>query len=137
MSESLISTLGVGSIRKGPKEGLTALVHIDDSMKALMSQAQPDSIDAKEELSAEMTKLMIAKIDDFKMTTNRIQSVLKDDIIKKIVFKNCDNLFCVDLKKSKNSKPVIFMGYYNMIFQYGENEFLRKCKISGVNGLIC
>ena len=28
------------------------------------------------------------------------------------------------------------MGYYNMIFQYGENEFLRKCKISGVNGLI-
>ena len=80
MSESLISTLGVGSFRKGPKEGLTALVHIDDSMKALMSQAQPDSIDAKEELSAEMTKLMIAKIDDFKMTTNRIQSVLKDDI---------------------------------------------------------
>ena len=30
------------------------------------------------------------------------KSVLKDDIIKKIVFKNCDNLFCVDLKKSKN-----------------------------------
>ena len=28
------------------------------------------------------------------------------------------------------------MGYYNMIFQYGENEFLKKCKISGVNGLI-
>ena len=56
------------------------MVHIDDSMKALMSQAQPDSIDAKEELSAEMTKLMIAKIDDFKMTTNEIQSVLKDDI---------------------------------------------------------
>jgi hypothetical protein len=80
MSESLISTLGVGSSRKGPKEGLTALVHIDDSMKALMSQAQPDSIDAKEELSAEMTKLMIEKINDFKMTTNRIKSVLKDDI---------------------------------------------------------
>ena len=30
------------------------------------------------------------------------KSVLKDDIIKNIVFKNCDNLFCVDLKKSKN-----------------------------------
>ena len=29
------------------------------------------------------------------------KSVLKDDIIKKIVSKNCDNLFCVDLKKSK------------------------------------
>ena len=28
------------------------------------------------------------------------------------------------------------MGYYNMIYQYGENYFLNKCKISGVNGLI-
>ncbi len=29
------------------------------------------------------------------------KSVPKDDIIKKVVFKNCDNLFCVNLKKSK------------------------------------
>ena len=28
------------------------------------------------------------------------------------------------------------MGYYNMIYRYGENYFLNKCKISGVNGLI-
>ena len=41
-----------------------------------------------------------------------------------------------DFKKFDKSKPIILMGYYNMIFQYGENEFLRKCKISGVNGLI-
>ncbi len=40
-------------------------------------------------------------------------------------------------KKTKNSKPVILMGYYNMIFQYGENSFLNKCKQSGVNGIIC
>ena len=39
-------------------------------------------------------------------------------------------------KKTKNSKPVILMGYYNMIYQYGENNFLKKCKSSGVNGLI-
>ena len=30
------------------------------------------------------------------------KTVLKDDIIKKIVFKNCDNLFCINLKQSKN-----------------------------------
>ena len=41
-----------------------------------------------------------------------------------------------DFKKSKNSKPVILMGYYNMIYQYGENNFIKKCKSSGVNGLI-
>ena len=28
------------------------------------------------------------------------------------------------------------MGYYNMICQYGDNNFLKKCKTSGVNGLI-
>ena len=28
------------------------------------------------------------------------------------------------------------MGYFNMIFQYGENKFLNKCVSSGVNGLI-
>jgi len=39
-------------------------------------------------------------------------------------------------KKNKNSKPLILMGYYNMIYQYGENKFLNICKKSGVNGLI-
>ena len=39
-------------------------------------------------------------------------------------------------KKNKNAKPVILMGYYNMIYQYGENKFLKKCKQVGVNGLI-
>jgi tryptophan synthase alpha chain len=41
-----------------------------------------------------------------------------------------------DYKKIKNPKPVILMGYYNMIYQYGENKFLKKCKQSDVNGLI-
>ena len=41
-----------------------------------------------------------------------------------------------DFKKIKNSKPIIFMGYYNMIYQYGENKFIKNCKTSGVNGLI-
>jgi len=39
-------------------------------------------------------------------------------------------------KKNKNAKPIILMGYYNMICQYGQNKFLKKCKQVGVNGLI-
>ena len=39
-------------------------------------------------------------------------------------------------KKIKNSNPIILMGYYNMIYQYGENNFLKMCKKSGVNGII-
>jgi len=41
-----------------------------------------------------------------------------------------------NFKKNKNSKPLILMGYYNMVYQYGENKFLNKCKQVGVNGLI-
>ena len=41
-----------------------------------------------------------------------------------------------DFKKSKKTKPIILMGYYNMIFQYNENKFLEKCKKSNVDGLI-
>ena len=41
-----------------------------------------------------------------------------------------------DFKKSKKTKPIILMGYYNMIFQYNENKFLKKCKKSKVDGLI-
>ena len=28
------------------------------------------------------------------------------------------------------------MGYYNTIFQYGENQFIKNAKKSGVDGLI-
>jgi tryptophan synthase alpha chain len=41
-----------------------------------------------------------------------------------------------DFKQSKKNKPIILMGYYNMIFQYNENKFLEKCKKSKVDGLI-
>ena len=39
-------------------------------------------------------------------------------------------------KKIKKDKPIILMGYYNMIYQYNEDKFLKKCKISNVDGLI-
>ena len=39
-------------------------------------------------------------------------------------------------RKKNNSKPIILMGYYNIIYQHGENNFLKNCKSSGVDGLI-
>ncbi len=42
-------------------------------------------------------------------------------------------------KKFKNirkNKPIILMGYYNMIYQFDENKFLKKCIESKVDGLI-
>ena len=39
-------------------------------------------------------------------------------------------------KKLKKTKPIILMGYYNMIYQYNESKFVLMCKKSKVDGLI-
>ena len=39
-------------------------------------------------------------------------------------------------KKFNPDKPLILMGYFNLVYQSGENKFLRNCKSSGVDGLI-
>ena len=39
-------------------------------------------------------------------------------------------------KKKNPAKPLILMGYYNLIYQSGENNFLKDCSLSGVDGLI-
>ena len=41
-----------------------------------------------------------------------------------------------EFKKFKKNKPIILMGYYNIIYQYGESKFISKCKKSKVDGLI-
>ena len=41
-----------------------------------------------------------------------------------------------NFKKVKKNKPIILMGYYNMIYQYNENDFIKECKKSKVDGLI-
>jgi tryptophan synthase alpha chain len=39
-------------------------------------------------------------------------------------------------KKKNSNKPLILMGYFNLIYQSGEDIFLKNCKNSGVDGLI-
>ena len=56
---------------------------------------------------------------------------LKNGIKINDVFKIVKNF-----KRTKKTKPVILMGYYNMVFQFGEIRFLEKCKKSGVDGII-
>ncbi len=38
--------------------------------------------------------------------------------------------------KSKNDKPIVFMGYANPILNYGKNNFFRDAKQAGADGLI-
>ena len=39
-------------------------------------------------------------------------------------------------KKKNKKKPIILMGYYNIIYQYNEDKFIKKCKKTKVDGLI-
>jgi len=41
-----------------------------------------------------------------------------------------------EFKKSEYAKPLILMGYFNLILQYGPSIFLKQCKKVGVDGLI-
>ena len=66
---------------------------------------------------------------------NQIQTsayrAIKNGIRLKDIFQIVKNF-----KKNKKQKPVILMGYYNMVYQFGENNFLDMCKKVGVDGLI-
>ena len=56
---------------------------------------------------------------------------LKNGIRLNDIFKIVKNF-----KKSKHAKPLILMGYFNLILQYGQVSFLKQCKEMGVDGLI-
>ena len=59
----------------------------------------------------------------YRALRNGINLVDTFDIVKKF-------------KKNSPEKPLILMGYYNLIYQMGENLFLKNCKNSKVDGLI-
>ncbi len=62
---------------------------------------------------------------------NSSHRALKNGLKLKDVFQIVKNY-----KKSKNSKPCILMGYYQMVHRYGEKKFVNKCKQVGVSGII-
>ena len=41
-----------------------------------------------------------------------------------------------NIRKKNDEIPIILMGYYNVIYHYGINNFVQKCKQNNVDGLI-
>jgi tryptophan synthase alpha chain len=70
-------------------------------------------------------------VADGKQIQNSSYRALKNGIKLKDVFEIVKNF-----KNTTTAKPLIIMGYFNQILQYGENKFLNKCKNTGVDGLI-
>ena len=51
---------------------------------------------------------------------------------------NLDTIFDIvkNLRKNNNDTPIILMGYYNVILHYGLDNFVKNCKLAGIDGLI-
>ncbi len=41
-----------------------------------------------------------------------------------------------EFRKTNTNTPIILMGYFNIVFQFGVENFLKKCKEVGIDGLI-
>ena len=41
-----------------------------------------------------------------------------------------------NFRKKNDKTPLVLMGYYNPIYQYGNDKFLKRCNDYGVDGLI-
>ena len=79
----------------------------------------------------ELSFLHNCPIADGSQIQNSTYRALKNGTTLKDTFQIAKNF------KLKNpNKPLILMGYYNLIYQTGENNFLKRCKISKVDGLI-
>ena len=66
---------------------------------------------------------------------NQIQNSSYRALTNGIKFKNVFQIV-KKFKKINPNKPIILMGYFNLIYQMGENNFLKNCKNSNVDGLI-
>ncbi len=50
---------------------------------------------------------------------------------------NTDTVFDILVSEKQNvSKPLVLLVYYNLIFSYGEDEFIQKCIQSNISGII-
>ena len=56
--------------------------------------------------------------------------------IKHVIDLNKIFNLCHSFRKKNNITPLILMGYYNVIFHYGIDNFVKACEKSGVDGLI-
>tara|TARA_B100001093_G_C26813331_1_gene1008526 strand:+ start:363 stop:1163 length:801 start_codon:yes stop_codon:yes gene_type:complete len=70
-------------------------------------------------------------IADGSQIQNSTYRAIKNGIKLKDVFQ-----IVKSFKKVNPLKPIILMGYYNLVYQAGENQFLKNCTLSGVDGLI-
>lgn len=58
------------------------------------------------------------------------QRALKNGMTLPLLFEQIERV------RQKTDIPLIMMGYFNQVMQYGEEAFLKKCKAVGIDGLI-
>lgn len=57
-------------------------------------------------------------------------AALKNGMTLSLLFQQVQNL------RKKSELPIILMGYFNQVMQFGEEKFIKKCVEVGIDGLI-
>ncbi len=96
----------------------------ENSLKILNSIARHADI-------LELSFLHNCPIADGGQIQNSTYRALKNGMTLKDTFQ-----IAKKFKNNNSNKPLILMGYYNLIYQNGENNFLKNCKSSKIDGLI-
>ena len=120
------------AFKKTKREKRTALITFTvagdntnkNSLKILNSIAKYADI-------LELSFLHNCPIADGGQIQNSTYRALKNGITLKDTFQ-----IAKKFKNNNPNKPLILMGYYNLIYQNGENNFIKSCKLSKVDGLI-
>ena len=58
------------------------------------------------------------------------QRALKNGVNLRKIFNTLESI------KGRINTPLVLMGYYNSIFNYGEDKFIEDCKHTGISGVI-
>ena len=131
-SKNLSSILITKAFEKAEKEGRPALISytvIGDPSKEVsleILKSISKSVDIAEfgiSHNCPIGDGIAIQDSTFRALTNKIKFLDSFSVVKKF-------------KETNKSTPIIFMLYYNLILQFGEDKFIEECKRCGVSGLI-
>lgn len=117
------------ALRKNKKKAFIAYITAGDPNLALTARL----VDALAESGVDIVELGIPFSDplaDGPTIQAASQRALKKNANLSNIFKTVGRL------RAKNDIPIAFMTYYNPVFKYGLEKFIKDCRKNGVDGVI-
>ena len=100
--------------------------------------------DPDRETSKKLVKCLLENVDIMELGIPFSDPIADGPIIQGAIDRalakgiNTDDCFSIieELRKEGEKTPFVFMTYYNIVLQYGEERFIKRCKETGVDGVL-